>query len=98
MESASATDLGLLHFQERSDRFQLAWPLSILDQEAGPQSGQVINISTTGLLITLSAAVAVGSVLQVTLHPAPGVYIKAAIEVVRQQDSTEHPFCYGAGF
>jgi hypothetical protein len=81
--------------KEEGRRFAANWDLTAGYRDDETVRGRVYNISASGLLIRVPVPYVIGSLAEIEMSPAVGVFIRAIVQVIREHASGRDWFEYG---
>lgn len=84
--------------KDRRRRFSVHWDLRAGHWEAGTISGQITNISLSGLKFRVPARYKVGNMIEIEMSPSVQVCIRAIVKISREHAYMSGMFEYGAVF
>jgi hypothetical protein len=80
---------------DEGKRYGVIWDLSAGHRKIGTVRGQVINVSSSGLLIRVPAEYDIGNIIEVEMSPAVGVFVRAIVQIVRLHAQSSASYEYG---
>ena len=83
---------------EEGRRFNVYWSLTAGHRKMGAIRGQVMNVSVSGVLICVPVSYELGTVIEIEMSPSFGVFIRALIQIKRENSRSGGSYYYGATF
>ena len=84
--------------KDRRIRYNVHWDIRAGHWEVGTVSGQIINVSLTGIKFRVAALYEVGNIIEIEMSPSATVCIRAIAQITRKHAIYGHEVEYGAAF